>query len=343
MAKELNLQRNEAALRSPAINKGGSIHHHHQINGPNVIIIGPCDEGKSTLAKIMINYAINEDWSPMYVDLDVGQGAIGVPGMIGAGIVDQHCHLDSDYQFRDGYPLMVHFGGITPDSDKEVYQFSVSCLAHQINRSLQLEEEVGKKKQSSEIPEKTLANLNFELVNFNDRSTLTTNNKNFSSSISPHLQLSVPRSLSSSACKRDQNSRGSPLGYNEAKIPKQFKLTKWSGLIINTHGWIFDYGYESTMEAICKFSVSTVLVLGDYRLYERIHRDLLGMDPRTAAAQQHQHHNQRHYQSSSRSSSLSSTTDWNVTSSFRSFNRQSIKVHFFQRNFSAVKRDSKLR
>src|SRR5699024_5169982 len=76
LALELNRQRKDAAKANR--------------QGPNVIIVGPCDSGKSTLAKILINYAVNEHWSPYFVALDVGQGAIGVPGTIGAGIIDEH-------------------------------------------------------------------------------------------------------------------------------------------------------------------------------------------------------------------------------------------------------------
>ena len=57
----------------------------HKLNkqGPNVMIVGPCDSGKSTLVKLLVNYALQQHWKPLVVDLDVGQGSIGLPGMIG--------------------------------------------------------------------------------------------------------------------------------------------------------------------------------------------------------------------------------------------------------------------
>lgn len=48
--------------------------------GPVVLLCGPVDVGKSTLCKILLNYAVSCGRTPIYVDLDVGQGNIGIPG-----------------------------------------------------------------------------------------------------------------------------------------------------------------------------------------------------------------------------------------------------------------------
>ena len=37
------------------------------------MITGPTDVGKSTLCKLLLNYAARQDRAPIYVDLDVGQ------------------------------------------------------------------------------------------------------------------------------------------------------------------------------------------------------------------------------------------------------------------------------
>ena len=129
--------------------------------------------------------------------------------------------------------------------------------------------------------------------------------------------------------KRSQEARSlSPMTSNASKQQKR-QLTKWSGLVVNTHGWIFDYGYQSTMESIRKLTVSTVLVLGDYRLYERLHNDLVGCYPPRGGG--HSGHGNRS------NSQASSTSIWSVTPV------SGMKVLFFQRNFSAIKRHSKLR
>lgn len=51
--------------------------------GPITMIVGPSDVGKSTLTRILLNYAVRMGRRPIYVDLDVGQGCISIPGSIG--------------------------------------------------------------------------------------------------------------------------------------------------------------------------------------------------------------------------------------------------------------------
>eukprot|EP00111_Clytia_hemisphaerica_P004309 TCONS_00012301-protein len=57
--------------------------------GPRVMICGPVDVGKSTLSRILLNYAVRMGRRPLFVDLDVGQGSIAVPGTMGALLVDR--------------------------------------------------------------------------------------------------------------------------------------------------------------------------------------------------------------------------------------------------------------
>lgn len=52
--------------------------------GPRVLIAGPTDSGKTTLSKILLNYAARKGRECLFVDLDIGQGSISVPGMLAA-------------------------------------------------------------------------------------------------------------------------------------------------------------------------------------------------------------------------------------------------------------------
>lgn len=63
----------------------------NQIDGPRVLIVGPSDHGKSTTAKILLSYAARLDRNPIFVDLDVGQSYITIPGCISAVPVDKTC------------------------------------------------------------------------------------------------------------------------------------------------------------------------------------------------------------------------------------------------------------
>lgn len=51
--------------------------------GPVTMIVGPSDVGKTTLCKILLNYAVRQGRRPIYVDLDVGQGDISICGTMG--------------------------------------------------------------------------------------------------------------------------------------------------------------------------------------------------------------------------------------------------------------------
>ena len=51
--------------------------------GPIVMVVGPTDVGKSTLCRTLLNYAIRSERKPIFIDLDVGQNSITIPGNIG--------------------------------------------------------------------------------------------------------------------------------------------------------------------------------------------------------------------------------------------------------------------
>jgi len=71
--------------------------------GPVTMIVGPMDVGKSTLCRLLLNYAVRMGRRPIFVDLDVGQGQISVPGTIG------EFQLLYCYMFITNYFLFRHF------------------------------------------------------------------------------------------------------------------------------------------------------------------------------------------------------------------------------------------
>lgn len=113
--------------RREAKEKGGE--------GPRVIIVGPTDSGKSTLCKILMNYAIRMEWAPVYVDVDIGQGSIAPPGTIAATPVQLPVTVD------DGYPLdvpLVYFHGhTTPSQNPFCYKHLVERMAALLDKRAQ--------------------------------------------------------------------------------------------------------------------------------------------------------------------------------------------------------------
>lgn len=56
-----------------------------------VIVVGPPDHGKSSLAQIITAYALRLDRTPLFVDLDVGHSPISIPGTVAAVPLDKTC------------------------------------------------------------------------------------------------------------------------------------------------------------------------------------------------------------------------------------------------------------
>ncbi|XP_058464226.1 protein CLP1 homolog [Malaya genurostris] len=159
------------------------------VQGPVVMVVGPMDVGKSTLCRIFLNYAVRLGRRPVYVDLDVGQGSIAIPGTIGALLVERPAPVAEG--FAQQAPLVYHFGHTSPSDNDVFYNVLISKLA-----------------------ETTLERL-------------------------------------------------------EAN-----KKAKYSGMIINSCGWVKGNGYKNILHSIKEFEVNAVFVLDQERLYNELLRDV---------------------------------------------------------------------
>lgn len=95
--------------------------------GPITMVVGPSDVGKSTVCKLLLNYAARMGRRPVFVDLDVGQGEIAIPGTIGALLVERPSNVVEG--FSQQAPLVFHFGYTTPSANTTLYNLLVSRLA----------------------------------------------------------------------------------------------------------------------------------------------------------------------------------------------------------------------
>lgn len=87
--------------------------------GPVVLVVGPTDVGKSTLCRILLNYAARLGRKPVFVDLDVGQNSIGVPGCM--GFLDVKKPADITQGFDDEDANVYHFGYKSPAHKTPLY------------------------------------------------------------------------------------------------------------------------------------------------------------------------------------------------------------------------------
>lgn len=99
--------------------------------GPRAIVVGPTNAGKSTICKILLNYAVRGGWRPTFLDLDVGQGALAPPGCLAATPVD--APLAADAAAPDA-PLAFFFGSASPADNLELFRFMVAKMAALLNR-----------------------------------------------------------------------------------------------------------------------------------------------------------------------------------------------------------------
>jgi polyribonucleotide 5'-hydroxyl-kinase len=128
----LETKRSEAASKRPTSNGRGG--------GPRVIIVGPTDSGKSTLSRTLLSYATRKGREPIFVDLDVGQGQISIPGAIAAALVDRQVDVERGYS--DLVPIVHFYGHTSPGENPKLYRTALTNLAEEVfqrlakNRSL---------------------------------------------------------------------------------------------------------------------------------------------------------------------------------------------------------------
>ena len=111
-------------------------------NGPKVVVCGGIDCGKSTICQMLLNWAVRAGCTgdcsrrlPIYVDTDVGQNGITVPGSLAARTVDNVTPVgveDTERQQRElpqNAPLSLWFGSTSPSDDCVLFLQQLQLLA----------------------------------------------------------------------------------------------------------------------------------------------------------------------------------------------------------------------
>lgn len=103
--------------------------------GPITMVVGPTDVGKSTVCRILLNYAVRMGRAPVFVDLDIGQGSISVPGSIGAILVERPADVEEG--FPHNAPLVYHYGHTSMDKNTQTFNLLVNKMAEVVHERLQ--------------------------------------------------------------------------------------------------------------------------------------------------------------------------------------------------------------
>lgn len=113
--------------------------------GPIAMIVGPTDVGKSTVCRILLNYSVRMGRRPIFVDLDVGQGSISIPGTVGALVIERPSSIDEG--FSQEAPLVYNFGHKSPGSNAKLFRM----IADQLSVTVKERLEVNKKTRHSGV------------------------------------------------------------------------------------------------------------------------------------------------------------------------------------------------
>ncbi|KAL1115892.1 hypothetical protein AAG570_006181 [Ranatra chinensis] len=103
--------------------------------GPITMVVGPTDVGKSTLCRILLNYAARMGRTPLFVDLDVGQGQISVPGSIGSILVERPATVEES--FSQQAPLVYNFGHTSVNKNLQMFNMVVTRMAEVVLERMQ--------------------------------------------------------------------------------------------------------------------------------------------------------------------------------------------------------------
>ncbi len=100
--------------------------------GPRVIIVGPQDAGKSTISRILLNYSVRRERAALFIDLDVGQGALSVPGSVAAVQVLRPVDVQTDFAEASA-PLCHFYGSPSPGDNTKLFKLTVDRLMADVN------------------------------------------------------------------------------------------------------------------------------------------------------------------------------------------------------------------
>ena len=124
-----NLHQRLEARREEARATGGQ--------GPRVLVAGPSDSGKSSLCRVLCAYACRLGRTPTFVDLDIGQGEVSLPGTLAATPVERSAlSVEDEAGCAKPSPLAFYFGHASPGEYMDVLRNAQGRLADCVNRRL---------------------------------------------------------------------------------------------------------------------------------------------------------------------------------------------------------------
>lgn len=122
-------------------------------SGPVVLIVGPQNSGKTSLAKILTSYATKTRRQPLVVNTDNSTGLLSVPGSLTATVITSILDIEEGFgssptnapsQLPVKQPLCYHYGLPSPEDNSKLYKSVLSRLALSSTSRLKDDPEVRK-------------------------------------------------------------------------------------------------------------------------------------------------------------------------------------------------------
>lgn len=118
--------------------------------GPRVLILGPDNAGKTSLAKLLTAYANRAGRQPIVVNLDPREGMLSIPGTVSAAVFSTIIDVEQGWgssptngptQVPVKLPLVYYYGLVNPEERPDVYKPLVTRAALSAMNRLHEDEE----------------------------------------------------------------------------------------------------------------------------------------------------------------------------------------------------------
>jgi len=107
---------------------------------PRVMIVGPPDVGKTTLSKILINYAVKHGRTPMFVDINPNEGTVTIPSTLTATVIDKPIDIEEQLSVlpaKSSMAPLTYFFGYLQSTDKlKLYNKLLTKLSETIQKKM---------------------------------------------------------------------------------------------------------------------------------------------------------------------------------------------------------------
>ena len=119
--------------------------------GPRVLVVGPENAGKTTMAKILASYAARTGYQPVVVNTDPKEGLLSIPGTLSTLVLDSVVDVEEGWgssptngpsQIPVKLPLVYYYGLADPEAKADLYKSITTRLALSVMNRMEDDNEV---------------------------------------------------------------------------------------------------------------------------------------------------------------------------------------------------------